>query len=70
MEEASAYLDLSWRNAPWLALGVALCIFSPIVLLMLGGLSGAPGARLTENAAGGIGIVILLLMVAAAAAPG
>ena len=50
MEEASAYLDLSWRNAPWLALGVALCIFSPIVLLMPGGLSGAPGARLTENA--------------------
>ena len=68
MEEAAAYLDLSWRNAPWLALGVALCIFSPIVLLMLGGLSGAPGAHLTENAAGGIGIVILLLMVAAAAA--
>ena len=35
---------------------------------MLGGLSEAPGARLTENAAGGIGIVILLLMVAAAVA--
>ena len=68
MEEASAYLDLSRRNAPRLALGVALCIFSPIVLLMLGGLSEAPGARLTENAAGGIGIVILLLMVAAAVA--
>ena len=68
MEEASAYLDLSRRNAPWLALGVALCIFSPIVLLMLGGLSEAPDARLTENAAGGIGIVILLLMVAAAVA--
>lgn len=68
MEEASAYLALSRRNAPRMALGVGLCIYSPIGLMMLAGVSKVPGIRLSENAAVGLGLSVLLVMVAAAVA--
>ena len=43
MEEAAAYLERGWRNAPWMGLATLLCIVSPTPLLMLAG--GRPAVR-------------------------
>ena len=74
MEEASRYLDLSRSNAPKNALGVLLCVLSPITLLMLLGIAdasskvteGGSAAIVTnmENFAVGVGISVLLVLVA------
>ena len=64
MEEARAFISAQQEAAGKIALGVVLCILSPMVLILLGGLT----ENLPENAAGGIGVTVLLLMVAAAVA--
>ena len=51
MEEAAAYLERGWRNAPWMGLATLLCIISPTPLLMLAGLSRTPGLPLGEQTA-------------------
>ena len=66
MEEASEYLECSKKSAPKIAFATFLCVISPITLLLLGGLSETKTIRLTENAAGGIGLCVLLLLVASA----
>ena len=43
LEAANAYLDTVRAQAGKLALGVALCILSPVVLILLGGLSDHEG---------------------------
>lgn len=65
LEEATAFLDLTRKTAAKTAFGVACCILSPAFLILLCGLSefGA-GNRLSENAAGSLGMTVLLLMVA------
>ena len=68
MEEANDYLELTEQVAPKTALGVMLCIWSPIVLIMLGGLSDMKNAVISENAAAAIGVAVLLIMIAAAVA--
>lgn len=65
-QEADSYINLVREVASRMALGVVLCIWSPICLLFLGGLSEYKG-NLTENAACGIGLCVLLLFVAAGA---
>ena len=65
MEEASRYLALRRAAAPKLALATFLCVISPITLILLGGLSEYT-ARVTENAAAGIGLSVLIVLVAAA----
>ena len=65
MEEASRYLELRRAAAPRLALATFLCVISPILLILLGGLSEYT-ARITENAAAGIGLSVLIVLVAAA----
>ncbi len=64
--EADSYINLVREVAGKMAFGVVLCIWSPICLLFLSGLSEYTGI-LTENAACGIGLFILLLFVAAGA---
>lgn len=66
-EEAAAIINLSKEVSPKIALGVTLCILSPIVLLLLGAIADC-SSLLSENMAGGIGVVILLIFVAAGAA--
>lgn len=67
LEEANDYLDTVRAQAGKLALGVALCILSPVVLILLGGLSDYEGGyRIPENLAGGVGTTALLLLVAGA----
>ena len=65
MEEASRYLALRRAAAPKLALATFLCVISPIALILLGGLSEY-SARISENAAAGIGLSVLIVLVAAA----
>lgn len=65
-EEADDFLRKRKQSALPTALAVAACILSPELLLFLAAYSELPQARLTENAAGGIGLVTLLLMVGAA----
>ena len=69
METANAYLDLLRNISSRIALGVSLCILSPIMLIGLTGVSDKKeGMILSAEAAVGIGMTILLLMVAVAVA--
>lgn len=69
LEMVHDYLATVRVQAGRLALGVALCILSPTVLIFLGGLSDYEGGyRIPENLAGGVGTAILLLIIAGAVA--
>lgn len=64
MEEANAFLKVKEETAKYVALGVFLCIISPITLFWLGGCNEA--GWIGENIAVGIGLITLLLLVAMA----
>ncbi len=66
MEEAHAFLDYNEKSAHTVSTGVMLCILSPVILIVLGGLAEAEKIPMSETVAGMCGVVILLLMVAAA----
>lgn len=66
MEEASEYLCITKETAPKIAWGVMMCILSPICLLLLATCAEANLISLSEDTAGGIGVMILLAIVAAA----
>lgn len=68
LEEANEFIRIKDQTAPMVALGVALCIFSPVIMLFLISLEEMNKIPLTENGAAGIGIVVLILLVAAAVA--
>lgn len=64
MEDAARFLELSLANAPKMALGVFLCVISPVCLIMLAAMSDVN--YITEGAAAGIGITVLVVLVAIA----
>jgi len=66
MAEANAFMD--WQvTAGWrTAIATFLCILAAVPLILLGGASEFGWLPLTENQAGGIGMLILLLLVAVA----
>lgn len=68
LEEANVYMNLVEGSAKKIAAAVAACILSPVLLILLGGLSEYGNLSITENMAGGIGVTILLLIVAGAVA--
>ena len=68
MEEANAFLSVKAMTSKSIALGTFLCILSPICLLILGTASEIPEYGLTDNMAGGIGMIILLILVTIAVA--
>ena len=68
LEEASEYTNLVAQNSSAMALGVALCIWSPIVLFVLEALSKKNFMGMSEGTATGIGLAVLLLAVAVATA--
>lgn len=67
VEEANDYMEVSERVAGKIALGVMMCILSPVCFLFLAGLS-TYGGGITEDFACGIGAVVLLIIIAAATA--
>lgn len=64
MEEANAYLTLRHWAAPRLSIATALCILSPVLLILLGALGERKDFPITENGAAGLGMCALLLLVA------
>lgn len=64
MEDAYHYMSMVQMAAPRIARGVMLCIFSPIVLFLLGGLSDEEGGfLLPEWSVPAVGLPVLLLCV-------
>lgn len=62
LEEANAYLEVVEQQRGRVAVGVSLCVLSPVPLILMGALAeGTPH----ESLAGGLGVVALLLVVAA-----
>ena len=64
VEEANTFLEATKKYAARIAPAVSLCVLSPVVL----GMAGAKRGAVTENVAGGIGLIVLLLMVVVAVA--
>lgn len=63
IKQAKEYLDNQLKYSGQMALGVFLCIVSPICIILLGALN-EQYKILSENAAAGIGISVLLVLVA------
>lgn len=63
LEEANAFIEQKKRLALPQALSIAAYILCPIPLIFLAGYSELESARISEEAAAGIGLVILLLTV-------
>lgn len=68
MEEAHDFLDINRKTAPQIAKAVLLCILSPICMIILGVAQEEGYLHISEEAAGGIGMIVLLLIVAIASA--
>lgn len=68
MEEASAFLSYKDYSSGRIALGVMLCILSPVLVIVLSALQAGGIIHMTETAAVGIGLVVLLLLVGSAVA--
>ena len=66
LEEANEYLSLRKTASVRIAIATFLCILSVIPLFILGGAASLPEPPLSENMAGGIGMIIMLAVVAVA----
>lgn len=68
MEQANEFMGLKQMTATRIAIGVALCILSPIMLIVLSGAAemGMLSVAFTEERAAMIGLIILILFVASA----
>lgn len=64
LEEANTFMKLTRKYALPKALAVALFVLCPVPLVLLAGLAEAGRSAITEEMAGGAGVVILLVMVA------
>ena len=68
LEDANTYLNRRKRAAFTIAIATFMCIISPILLIVLGGLSDMLDSFMSENLAVGIGLSVLFLMIGAAVA--
>lgn len=68
MEEANAFLKVKDETSGRIAFGVVLCILSPITMFLLAGAAECGMIPMTEDAAGGLGMLVLLVIVAVAVA--
>ena len=66
MEEANAFLEHNEKAAGMISTGVMMCILSPVILILLGGLAEAEKISMNETVAGMVGTMVVLVMVAAA----
>jgi transcriptional regulator with XRE-family HTH domain len=65
---AGAYLDARAHAASKIALGVMLCILSPVMLIVMGGACESGRLAMNDNQAMGLGLIVLIVLVAAAVA--
>ena len=68
MEEASAYLTFKQRSSGRIAMGVMMCILSPVLELLLTSLQEAGRISIAENIAVGVGLTIMFLLIGGAVA--
>jgi len=68
MEQANEYLSLCGAFAGRIAMGVGLCIISPVCLIMLGAASEVGKYGISEDMAAAIGVIVLLVLIAVAVA--
>ena len=68
MEEANEFLRVKAVNARCVALGVLLCVLSPVCLILLGGAQSYGLLGLSDAQTTGLGLAVLLLMVGGAVA--
>ena len=66
MEEAVSFLEHRNLSSSRVSLGVMLCIFSPVLLILLAGMQESGLVRLKERQVTGIGVTVLFLLVGAA----
>lgn len=66
MEQAARYLALRKACAPRIALAVAMCIISPVVIIFLSAMADAGLGGISENLAAGLGVSVILVLVAIA----
>ena len=68
MEEANEFLEVKNKTAPKIAFATFLCIISPIGLILMGVMAETGYLAMTEDMAGGLGMILLLLLIATAVA--
>ena len=68
MEEAASFLAHRDKASGRVAIGVMMCILSPVLLIVLGSLQGGGLIALSETAVAGIGVIVLLMLVGGAVA--
>ena len=66
MEQAARYLALRKACAPKIALAVAMCIASPVVIIFLSAMADAGLGGISEDLAAGLGVSVILVLVAIA----
>ena len=66
LEQANEYLELRKTASVRIAIATFLCILSVIPLFILGGATTLPDKPISENMAGGLGMIIMLIMAAIA----
>ena len=68
MEEANSFLAYNKKAASSISTGVMMCILSPVMVLLLGGLAEIGKIKLKVSIAEAIGTAIMLVMIAIAVA--
>lgn len=63
LDEVNTYLDITEKAGAKIARAVSVCILSPIAVILLGGMVDYGVISITEDRAGGIGVLVLLLMI-------
>lgn len=66
IEQANQYLQWRKKASNWIAIGTFLCIIAVIPLLLLGAGAESKVFPISENFAGGLGLIILFILVAIA----
>ena len=66
LEEANAFFSATQEESRGVSLGVLLCIVSPVLLVVLSGLSDTKLGLVSETAAAAVGLLALFLLIAAA----
>lgn len=64
LEEAGEFMELTRKLSNIRGAATSLFVLSPVCMLILGGLSEYGGNIISENKAGGLGVIVLLLCVA------
>ena len=68
MEEANAFLEHNEKAAVTISTGVMMCILSPVILILMGGLAETGKISVDETTASIAGVIVLLVIVACAVA--